>query len=301
MQRFFALLSPLFLAPTLAQGATPLVDPQWVAAHGCDDDVAVVALRREAGYRANHLPCALHAPYADAGWRAKRDDVPGMLPPVAELEGLIGGLGIDNDTHVVLYTPGLTASDMGAATRVYWTFKVLGHDRVSILNGGYSAYTAAELPLSQAASTPQPTTFKGVVQDDLLVDRHQVAAALEGGKAVLVDHRPQDQFVGINRHTASARSGTLPGARSVPERWRTVHGGGEFRDPDTLRQLFQLAEVPLEGEKINFCNTGHWASLGWFVSHELLGNKDAKLYDGSMVEWSLFDTLPMDQQVRLTP
>jgi len=53
------------------------------------------------------------------------------------------------------------------------------------------------------------------------------------------------------------------------------------------------------GDQINFCNTGHWASLGWFASHELLGNKKARMYDGSMLEWSADESLPMERQVNL--
>ena len=37
---------------------------------------------------------------------------------------------------------------------------------------------------------------------------------------------------------------------------------------------------------MSYCNTGHWAATDWFVLHELLGRKDARLYAGSMVEWT---------------
>ncbi|MCG7976375.1 MAG: sulfurtransferase, partial [Candidatus Thiodiazotropha taylori] len=57
--------------------------------------------------------------------------------------------------------------------------------------------------------------------------------------------------------------------------------------------------VPLQGAQINYCHTGNRASLAWFVSHELLGNSQAKLYDGSTQEWAADSTLPMDQQVQL--
>ena len=55
----------------------------------------------------------------------------------------------------------------------------------------------------------------------------------------------------------------------------------------------------MSGEEITFCNTGHWASLGWFASHELLGNDKVRLYDGSMVEWSADDSLPMEVKAKM--
>ena len=64
-------------------------------------------------------------------------------------------------------------------------------------------------------------------------------------------------------------------------------------------QLSKLAGVPTSGEQINFCNTGHWASTGWFVSSELLGNKKVKLYDGSMVEWTIIKAGPVEQKVKI--
>jgi thiosulfate/3-mercaptopyruvate sulfurtransferase len=63
---------------------------------------------------------------------------------------------------------------------------------------------------------------------------------------------------------------------------------------DELRALRKSAGLAEEGEEISFCNTGHWASLGWFVDSEILGNKQAKLYDGSMVEWTADDSLPVE-------
>ena len=85
----------------------------------------------------------------------------------------------------------------------------------------------------------------------------------------------------------------------MPENWLTQNGGGAFRSKGDLEKLFDAANVSTTGDQINFCNSGHWASLGWFASHEILGNKDAKVYDGSMVEWSADKSLPMELKVNL--
>src|SRR3546814_13081020 len=71
------------------------------------------------------------------------DGVPAQLPRQETLEALIGELGIANDSHVVVVSAGTDALDISSAARVYWTFKVIGHDRVSILDCGYRAYAAA--------------------------------------------------------------------------------------------------------------------------------------------------------------
>ena len=126
----------------------------------------------------------------------------------------------------------------------------------------------------------------------MLASKAEVQKASSSG-GILVDNRPHNQFLGINRHGKSKRNGTIPNSKNLPENWMTKNGGGTFRDRSELTKLYKLAGVPQSGEQINFCNTGHWASLGWFASSEIMGNTNAKLYDGSMVEWSADKTLPI--------
>jgi thiosulfate/3-mercaptopyruvate sulfurtransferase len=233
-------------------------------------------------FREGHIPGAVYSNYVSAGWRTTRDGVPGQLPEVSALESLIGGLGIDNTDHVVVVAGGTGALDMASATRVYWTFKVLGHDAVSVLDGGHRAY-AAQYPLARGWTDPTPATFDADYQPGLVADRAEVAAARAAGRPLL-DHRPVPQYRGEAKHPAATKPGTIPAAASVPE-GRLVTEAGTFVDAARIADL--LAEAGAEGAApINFCNTGHWASLGWFALHELLGRDDAKVYDGSMTEWT---------------
>ena len=166
------------------------------------------------------------------GWRSKVKNVPGQLSPVPKLEKLIGNLGIDNDTHVVIYHAGASALDAGSATRVYWTFKVLGHDNVSILDGGLAAYRADKKnKLEKGSNKPQPKAFKANLREDMLVGKAEVQKAIDAN-VPLVDLRPNNQFIGINRHPKAKRNGTIPGARNLPESWMTVNNGGKFRNRD---------------------------------------------------------------------
>ena len=115
----------------------------------------------------------------------------------------------------------------------------------------------------------------------------------------LVDNRTDDLFIGVTQSPKTTQAGTLPKARSVPTGWLTVDDGGQLRSRAQLAQLFKHAGVPSSGEQMYFCNTGHLSTLGWFVSHELLGNKQAKLFDGSMAEWTMLKVGPVEQKVSL--
>jgi thiosulfate/3-mercaptopyruvate sulfurtransferase len=247
----------------------------------------------ETAYRAGHIPGAVYSDYLKAGWRTKVDGVIGQLAPVADLERLIGGLGIDNGSHVVIVAGGVSALDMGSATRVYWTFKVLGHDAVSVLDGGYRAWTAEPAnPVETGWNEPVSRTFKASPRPEMIADYADVAAA-RGTRTALVDLRPPEQYRGERQHPAAQRAGTIPGAVNVPESRLTVDGG-RFVGADRAAELFTAAGVDAEDEAIAFCNTGHWASLGWFAQSEILGRKDVKLYDGSMVDWSARPELPVE-------
>jgi thiosulfate/3-mercaptopyruvate sulfurtransferase len=102
----------------------------------------------------------------------------------------------------------------------------------------------------------------------MIADEADVEAGLRTD-VPLIDTRPSDQFLGINRSRSVKGKGTLPGARNLPLTWLTEDDGGRFRSESELSRLAAFAGVPPRGRQIVFCNTGHTASLGWFVLHEI--------------------------------
>lgn len=285
--------------------AEPLVDVNWVKANIGKPGIVFLDLRgSKADYLRAHVPGAIYTDYAKDGWRVKdKNGTPAMLPETAAVEKLIGGLGIDNKTHAVLMPMGGNSLDVGVATRVYWTFKVMGHDNVSILDGGWLAYAVVDEktkqpvnPVANGDTAPQAKTFKASVRADMIPSKEDVKKAL-AAKTLLVDNRPSDYYLGVTQHPQTKRPGTIPGAKNLPEAWITKDNHGTFRDKAGLEKLYAAAGVPTSGEQVNFCNTGHWASLGWFASSEILGNKKAKMYDGSMVEWANDPNVPIEAKI----
>ena len=152
MRQLLAITLALVLAGLAgaARAAEPLVDAAWIKANLGTPGVAFLDVRGPLGgaskahYQRAHIPGAIYSDYLKDGWRIKdKNGTVGMLPPAGRLEQLIGGLGIANDFHVVVVANGTSALDMGTAARIYWTFKVLGHDEVSVLDGGMAAYLRA--------------------------------------------------------------------------------------------------------------------------------------------------------------
>ena len=284
----------------LAENAGPLVDVNWLKPQVCGERLTVLDVRRSSeDYRAGHVPCAVHTDYYKDGWRTRKQGIPHMMPPIEQLEAVIGSLGIDNDTQVVIYGSGTGPFDAAETTSIYLTFKYLGHDSVSILDGGLPAWMAEwSADFDVDIYKPTPTAFIAHPQPNLLASRMQVVNVL-GGETPLVDLRSHDMFLGVNRAWQLTRSGTIPGAINLPMSWLTVNAGLKFRESDQLKQLFAAAGPPLTGEGIFFCNAGLESSMGWFVAHELLENSQATLYDGSLAEWTKDVDLPMMRHVSL--
>ena len=218
MNKIISLLTAAFMFGGLSvslQAATPLVDVEWVKQNIGKPGVVFLDLRIPSSYKKGHVPGSVYTSYGKDGWRVKNDaGTIGMLPPVEKLTALIGGLGIGNGDHVVLLPPGNSSSDMGIGTRIYWTFKVLGHDKVSILNGGMKAYKKAKKPanpLEEGINKPVAKTFKAQLQQQLVLSMSQVKHSLDAG-AVFVDSRTDDQFMGLNKHPKAKSIGTIPGS-----------------------------------------------------------------------------------------
>lgn len=306
LSAFFALVLPV-----VSWAADPLVDVAWLKANLGKPGMVILDVRSgggvsKEGYLKAHIPGAVFTDYAKDGWREKTAaGIEGQLPAPEKLEKVAGRFGIDGTTHVVLVPEGRTAQDMGAATRLYWTLKVLGHDEVSILDGGFQAWVAEvdkdKRPVNPLATddvAPAARTFTARLRPEMLVGKDEMKQAVASGVTV-VDNRPHDFHIGLTKSPAAKVAGTIPGSMSLPEGWLTENGGGKFRSKTQLAKLFRTAKVPESGKQISFCNTGHWASLGWFASSEIMGNKDARLYSGSMAEWTSDSSLPVDRIVNL--
>ena len=293
----FTLLFAACAQPQAEVQVQPLVDAAWLSEHL--DDVIVLDVRSDGGggntetYATGHIAGAIHSAYGQNPWRVTRDSGPGMLPPMASLERLIGGLGISNEDYVVIVPAGTSASEFGSATRIYWQLKVLGHEKVAILDGGYAAWKAAGYPSDTDPVVLDPVIYLGKYQPQLVATKEDVMLALEVGTP-LVDARSVSYYSGASQSRVTARAGTIHGAVNVPAGQMTLDSIGTFVDAETAASFWTEAGVATDGEQIVFCNIGHLASLTWFAAYELLGNKEAKMYDGSMAEWSADPELPMD-------
>lgn len=295
MVRLFSIV--LLLAGSLANAATstpPLVDASWLESRLGQDNLVVLDVRSgidnggdRSSFREAHIPGSVYSSYTDDGWRESRDGVQGVLPPVKSMERLIGGLGIGNDDTVVVVPAGTGVTDFGSAARVFWTFRVLGHDKVTILNGGFAGWQAAGYEVASGEGADRPfANFEGELQDELMASLEEVQHASDS-QGQLVDARPEDYFRGETSSPAAKSPGTIPGALNLPhQQFVTESSNVWYLNEDRISESIDRAQLKAQSRTISFCNTGHWAATDWFVLSELAGFSNVALYDGSMSEWT---------------
>lgn len=287
------IMATLPVAMAAAMAATPLVGVDWLAANLDNDDVVLIDLRNKIDggsydtYLDGHIPSAIHSDYLKDGWRVGRDDVVGLLPEASQFQELARKLGVSSGSHVVLIPAGVGSTDFGSSARAYWTFKVFGHDNVSILDGGFAAWKAAYPAQVESGAPVAPAAgdFTASFQPQGYVSTEDVKriVAAETG-ATLLDGRTREQFLGDAKHPKAATGGRIPGAMLLFQETAYDIDANRLKSVPELESIYGGidADLPI----VSYCNTGHWAATNWFVLSEVLGRKDVRLYDGSMVEWT---------------
>ena len=286
---FLSLLTTAFPLTVYAAppGWKPLLEPTELAAiMGGSRSLRVIHVTGD--FAASHIPGAANAPYPQ--WRGPQEN-PGALPAVEKLAALVQSLGINADTPVAIVHQGTNPADMGTATRVYWTLKSLGISDLAVVNGGFAAWIEAGLPIISVADQIAPSSFVPQWSDKWRVSTTEVETLVSEGSARLIDARPEGFFKGLQ--SSAGRPGTIRGAGNLSfESWFDGNRLKDMPQRSSILSSYPMAESPLT---VSFCNTGHQASVNWFVMSELQGVPNTRLYAESMAEWSLADR-PMDNQ-----
>jgi len=227
-----------------------------------------------------HIPGAFHADL-DRDLAAPRGPETGRhpLPDPEQLRVLFGTWGIGPGTKVVAYDEGGGA----LAARLWWLLRWMGHRSVVVLDGGFAAWQAAGLPVSQDLPALRSGRFTGEPGHMPVRDAGQVAAGLAGGTLRLLDMRAEERFLG-RVEPIDPVAGHVPGAVNAP-----------FSGNLTADQRFQPVEV-LAGryatlvdpqparDVVCMCGSGVTACHG-ILALELAGMPGAALYPGSWSEW----------------
>ncbi len=214
-----------------------------------------------------------------------------------QFEKLLGSRGIGNDDTVILYG----GNNNWFAAYAYWYFKLYGHDKIKLLDGGRKRWELDGRPLSTDAVSRPETVYTAKDQDVAIrAFRDEVFDAI--GSKNLIDVRAPDEFSGKLLAPAhlpqeqSQRGGHIPTALNVP--WsKAANEDGTFKSDDQLRALYAEAGLDESKDTIAYCRIGERSSHTWFALHELLDHPNVKNYDGSWTEYGSLVGVPIEKGV----
>lgn len=238
----------------------------------------------KAEYQNDHLPGALF--FDIDGCSDDQSSLPHMLPSTKQFKTYVGEtLGIDNGTHVIVYD---TSENFGlfSAPRVWWTFRVFGHDNVSILDGGIPKWRDLGYPLTKEIHSVTPTDFAVHYRPYLVKNFEEIEQNIQSQEWQAVDARSKERFEGTGPEPRPGiKSGHFHGAFNIPFQSIVDPSSKTVLDTSRLAKLFEESKVDLNKPMLATCGTGMTAcciSLAAF----LCGKEDIPVYDGSWTEWA---------------
>lgn len=286
-------------APAPAQGQQArddlLVAVDWLADHLDDPELVLLHVGREDEYGQGHIPGARFVGQDDLAAPEDHEGMTGLnlqMPEPAALESVLEGLGISDDSRIVVYYGDDWVS---SSTRILLTLDWIGlGDRVSLLDGGMQLWKARG---HEVTGDPPPPARRGSltprVRRELIVSAEWVRDRLDDDAFRVIDARAPVHYDGIqatNLHREPVRKGHIPGAVNVPfnQLWNDEL---RLRPPDELTRIFEEAGLRPGQTVVGYCHLGQYATAMLFGARTL--GYDVRLYDGSFQEWGSREELPV--------
>jgi thiosulfate/3-mercaptopyruvate sulfurtransferase len=273
-----------------------LVSTEWVAEHLKDPGIRLVESNEDPLlYSSGHIPGAVEVDWTrDLNHPVQRDYL-----GREGFEKLMRRIGADKDTTVIFYGD----RNNWWATYALWVFRLFGHDRAKVMDGGRIKWAKEGRPLTKEVPSYPETQYRAPERDDAKVRayRDTVLKHVEG-QGKMIDVRSPQEYSGERLHMpeypneGALRGGHIPGAANIPWARAVNPDDGTFKTAEELRGLYENeAKLTPKDDVIVYCRIGERSSHTWFVLTHLLGYKQVRNYDGSWTEWGNLVGVPIEK------
>lgn len=265
-----------------------IVSTLWLAEHLGSPDLAILdgswhlpATKRNAKreFTEGHIPGAQFFDIDEIADTAS--PLPHMLPAPEKFSSRMRKLGVGDGKRVIVYD----SAGLFSAARVWWMFKVFGHDDVAVLDGGLPKWKTENHALAEGpAVPPQERHFTARYRSMMVHDKSDVARAIKTAAEQIADARSPTRFWGEEAEARpGVRAGHMPGARSI--HYATLlNSDGTLKSPQLIAAVFADAGIDVTRPVITSCGSGVTAAILSF-GLTLIGAREHSLYDGSWTEW----------------
>jgi len=272
-----------------------LVSTKWVVDHIDDPNLVIIESNEDILlYDTGHIPNAVKIDWE----KDLQDSLTRDYINKERFEQLLSEKGVTNDSWVVFYGD----KSNWWACYAFWTFKLFGHERCLIMNGGRKKWIEEERPLTRVKPDIQTSryTVSQINEEAIRAFRDDVFAHIQAGKP-MIDVRSVQEYTGELLHMdnypqeGALRGGHIPGAKNVP--WaRAANADGTFKSADELRSIYEqeMGLTPADNV-VAYCRIGERSSHTWFVLTYLLGYENVRNYDGSWTEWGNLVRAPIEK------
>ncbi|MBD2451361.1 sulfurtransferase [Nostoc sp. FACHB-152] len=213
---------------------------------------------------------------------------------------IMSNLGISGGEKLIVYEDALNQG-YGQSCRAAFLLKYLGCNQVSVLHGGYQAWLAAGLPVTDDVPEPESSIFRLHPQADMIVTTTEMLQAIDNPAIIKLDVRDRDEWQGLSSSPYGAdfcpRKGRIP--NSVWLEWHRLmtseSGIPMFRSKAEILEICQSIGITSNSIVYIYCFKGSRAA-NTLIALQAAGIS-AKNYFGSWNEWSRDLSLPIDSRV----
>ena len=241
-------------------------------------------------FKKKHIPNAIFVDLEEIS--DQNSSLPHMIPDNDYFSKKISSKGICNNDHLVIYD----MYGMFSAARIWFMFKAFGHEKVSILNGGFPTWIDSNGEISNQINNLEPTNYKANLNKSLIVNYKEVLDNLLNNKYQIIDARSPDRFSGNSEEPRPGmKSGHIPKSKNLYFNDLIDPDTKKFVTKEKIENLIKKVGIDINKDTVCSCGSGVTACILKFALELLNKNKNIKIYDGSWYEWGTKEDSPCEK------